>query len=59
MQKDIYCEKCGRYLKIKAYGTFIASVTCTDNKCKHINNIKIVSNNLSVSLRVKFEGENT
>lgn len=50
---------CDRFLKVEPKGTFIASVTCEDRKCKHVNNIKIVTNDsTNEELRYTFKENN-
>ena len=52
---DLRCEKCGRYLKLKLIETVIASVVCSNSKCKHPNNIKVVTPQSSdENIRFKF-----
>jgi hypothetical protein len=49
-------KKCDRFLKVTPKGTFIAEVTCADRKCKHVNQIKVVTSQSSkAELRYKFE----
>lgn len=48
-------KACDRFLKVTPKGTFIAEVTCNDRKCKHVNQIKIVTPESSdKELRYKF-----
>lgn len=54
MSKELKCERCGRYLKITVFGTAVMRVVCTDRKCKHINDVKIVSADHAHDLLFKF-----
>jgi len=50
---------CDRFLKVEPTGTFIGKVTCGDRRCKHVNQIKIVTPDSSEKeLRYKFEEQN-
>ena len=51
---DLRCEECGRYLNIKGVTQMIAQVRCSNAKCKHVNNIKIV-NATSTDDQVRYE----
>lgn len=51
---DLRCEECGRYLNIKGATQMIAQVRCSNAKCKHVNNIKIV-NATSTDDQVRYE----
>jgi len=59
---EIRCkgQDCDRFLKVEPVGTFIGKVTCPDRKCKHVNQIKIVTPDSSPQdLRYKFGKEAT
>lgn len=52
---ELRCKKCTRYLGIKFAVTMIAQVRCPNSKCKHVNNIKLVSSNCTTDqIRYKF-----
>lgn len=51
---DLRCEECGRYLNIKGVTQMIAQVRCSNAKCKHVNNIKIV-NAASTDEQMRYE----
>lgn len=53
------CTDCDRFLKIEPLNTTITKVTCTDRKCKKVNNIKVVyANATDEQIRYTFEVEN-
>jgi len=54
---DIKCKHCDRWLG-KTDQTLIATIKCSNSKCKLDNNIKIVNSNSSeAQLRYKFKQE--
>lgn len=53
---DLRCQNCDRYLNIKAIHSMIAKVRCSNSKCKHLNNIKVVTKDASKSqINFKFD----
>lgn len=57
---DLRCQQCDRYLNIKAVHSMIAKVRCSNSKCKHLNNIKVVTKDASKSqLNYKFDTKDT
>ena len=55
---DIYCKKCKRWLG-ETDKTFIGTIKCSNSKCKHNNNIKIVFSKSSLNdIRYKFSEAN-
>jgi len=53
---ELRCEKCTHFLRVRPKGTFISVVVCSNSKCKHENNIKIVTDQSSdEELRFKFD----
>jgi len=53
MNKEIRCKDCNRYL-FTAHGTVIASVPCNNQKCKKINQVKVVTADNADNLLYKF-----
>lgn len=53
---ELRCEKCTAFLRVRPKGTMVAIVVCSNSKCKHENNIKIITTDSSDSdLRFKFK----
>ena len=51
---EIYCKKCKRWLG-ETDKTFIGTIKCSNSKCKHNNNIKIVFSKSSLNdIKYKF-----
>lgn len=55
---DIRCTKCDRFLGLKGITSIIAQVRCSNSKCKHLNNVKVVNSNSSeADIRFTFPVE--
>lgn len=53
---NLRCGECDRFLKIEPVSTTITKVTCSDRKCKHSNNVKVVFDDASeAQMRYKFD----
>lgn len=56
---ELRCEKCSAFLRVRPKATFISVVLCSNSKCKHENNIKIVTSDSSEEeLRYIFTSKN-
>ncbi len=53
---ELRCTKCNRYLG-EAHGTIVATLKCSNSKCKHDNQIKKVIVGVH-DLKYKFEVKN-
>lgn len=51
---DLRCEKCNRFLNITSTHSMIAQVRCSNAKCKHINNVKVVRASTSSDEDVRY-----
>lgn len=52
---ELRCKECDRFLRIKGVKTMIAQISCSNSKCKAINDVYIVTTSSSeADIRFKF-----
>lgn len=53
MDRELRCTECDRFLGM-AHGTVVATIKCSNSKCKLDNQVKVVTGDRSADLRYKF-----